>query len=239
MTHGLDIIFEDDNLLVLNKLPGLVCHPTKSGEMSSLVGRVRLYLGKNGHLVNRLDRETSGVTIVAKNPATAGALGKLWESRSVEKIYLAIVHGIIERDSGTIDLPLGKDEKSEIAIKDCVRTDGAAAQTEYQVEKIIRREGRDFSVVRVTPRTGRKHQIRIHLAAVGHPVVGDKLYGGNEDHYLALVQDRLTEEDWRQLLMRNQALHALSVRFAWQEVVREFTAAPSEEFRRWLGEMPK
>ena len=222
MTNGLDIIFEDDDLLVLNKPAGLVCHPTKSGEMSSLVGRVRLYLGKSGHLVNRLDRETSGVTIVAKNPVVAGALGKLWENRAVEKVYLAIVHGIFEEDAGLIDLPLGKDEKSEIAIKDCVRADGAAAQTEFRVEQVIRRDGSDFSVVRVTPRTGRKHQIRIHLAAVGHPVVGDKLYGGNEDHYLALVQDRLTEEDWRKLLMRNQALHALSVRFSWREEVREF-----------------
>ena len=239
MTHGLDIIFEDHDLLVLNKPAGLVCHPTKAGEMSSLVGRVRLYLGQNGHLINRLDRETSGVIILAKNPAVAGALGKVWESRAVEKVYLAIVHGIVAQDSGVIDLPLGKDEKSEISIKDCVRADGAAAQTEYRVERLIRREGKDFALVRLSPRTGRKHQIRIHLAAIGHPVVGDKLYGGNEDHYLALVQDRLTDEDWRQLLMRNQALHALSLRFMWLDATREFTAPAPPEFQSWLSAMPK
>jgi len=233
VTDILDILFEDQDLLVLNKPPGLVCHPTKAGEMSSLVGRVRLYLGQSGHLINRLDRETSGVTVVAKDSATAGALGKLWESRTVEKVYLALVHGVVSPESAVIDLPLGKDEKSRVAVKDCVRPDGAAAQTEYKLERTFQRDGKSFSLLRLTPRTGRKHQIRIHLAAIGHPVVGDKLYGGNEDHYLALAQDRLTEEAWSELLMRNQALHALSIRFMWEEAMREFSAPLPAEFQSW------
>src|SRR5271156_6404097 len=101
------IIHEDDDLLVVNKPAGLVCHPTKGDELSSLVGRVRLYLGAAGHLVNRLDRETSGVTVVAKNSIAAGELGKLWESRLVRKEYLAIVHGALRDDAGVIDFPLG------------------------------------------------------------------------------------------------------------------------------------
>ena len=234
MTDILDILCEDQDLLVLNKPPGLVCHPTKAGEMSSLVGRVRLYLGQSGHLINRLDRETSGVTVVAKNPEVAGSLGKLWESRSVEKVYLALVHGVVAPESGVIDLPLGKDEKSPVAVKDCVRPDGAAAQTEYKMERTFQRAGKSFSLLRLTPRTGRKHQIRIHLAATGHPIVADKLYGGNEDLYLALAQDRLTEEAWRELLMRNQALHALSIRFMWKDAIREFTAPLPAEFQSWL-----
>jgi 23S rRNA pseudouridine1911/1915/1917 synthase len=237
VTDILDILFEDEDLLVLNKPPGLVCHPTKNGEMSSLVGRVRLYLGQGGHLINRLDRETSGVTIAAKNPAAAGALGKIWESRAVEKVYLAIVHGVVTPESGVINLPLGKDETSKVAVKDCVRTDGAPAQTEYKLERSFRREGKVFSLVRLTPRTGRKHQIRIHLAAIGHPIVGDKLYGGNEDHYLGLAQNRLTPEAWRELLMRHQALHAMSILFMWKEASREFTAPFSPEFKSWLTEM--
>src|SRR3984885_12032156 len=103
----LDIIYEDTDLLVVNKSAGLVCHPTKGDELSSLISRVRLYLRAPAHLVNRLDRETSGVTVVAKNSAAAGELGKLWECRSVQKEYLAIVHGLICDEAGVINLPLG------------------------------------------------------------------------------------------------------------------------------------
>ncbi len=90
-----EIIFEDADLLVINKPAGLVCHPTKNGELSSLVGRARLHLGNAAqpHLVNRLDRETSGVVVVAKNSVVAGELGKILERRAIEKEYLAIVHG--------------------------------------------------------------------------------------------------------------------------------------------------
>src|SRR6266705_4184750 len=278
-----DIIHEDDALLVINKPAGLVCHPTKNGEMSSLIGRARLYL-KTGssrresalitseentrmseltfaatpHLVNRLDRETSGVVIVAKNSVVAGELGKIMEGRAIEKEYLAIVHGHVREDHGLIDVPLGKDELSVVAVKDCVRADGAAAQTEYWVEQRFTRsvaqktgepfslsphlmggEGRgevgrpnpssifnppsSFSLLRVLPRTGGKHQIRIHLAHLGHAIVGDKIYGGDEDLYLALVEQRLTDEQRARLIVENHALHARAVRFTWRGELKEFS----------------
>src|SRR5476649_1938427 len=124
-----DIIHEDDDLLVINKPAGLVCHPTKNGELSSLIGRARLHLLSTlnsqpstilqPHLVNRLDRETSGVVMVAKNSLVAGELGKILEGRAIEKEYLAIVHGHLREEHGVIDTPLGKDEKSLVAVKDC------------------------------------------------------------------------------------------------------------------------
>jgi len=221
-----DIIYEDADLLVINKPADLVCHPTKGDEYSSLISRVRLHLGPNAkpHLVNRLDRETSGVTVVAKNPETARELGKLWESRAVEKQYLAIVHGYVREDAGLIDAPLGKDVASRVVIKDCVRPDGAAAQTEFAVQRRFERDGKSFSCLRVTPRTGRKHQIRIHLAHLGHPIVGDKLYGGEEDLYLALVEGRLTPEQRARLILPQHALHAELVRFVWRDRERIYLA---------------
>jgi 23S rRNA pseudouridine1911/1915/1917 synthase len=301
-----DIIFEDDDLLVINKPAGLVCHPTKNGEMSSLIGRARLYFSREGreeregkateekpslpsrpsrddshfktvqpHLVNRLDRETSGVVIVAKNSEVAGELGKILESRAVQKEYLAIVHGQVAMKQGIIDAPLGKDEASRVFVKDCVRPDGALSQTEFWVERrfsqIVSREGckvgeenlrqkspsplsrpsrndsqlkiknsklqiepQPFTLLRVVPRTGRKHQIRIHLAHLGHPIVGDKLYGGDEDLYLALVENRLTPEQRTKLIFENHALHARAVRFQWRGKQMEFSCEPEPWFTEFL-----
>jgi 23S rRNA pseudouridine1911/1915/1917 synthase len=327
------ILHEDAGLLVVNKPAGLVCHPTKGDEFSSLISRARLYLNfsppeppgsaglpsialatdgvppasrepKTGTrrrdasaprncaprslqplafslqpcLVNRLDRETSGVVIIAKNSETAGELGKIWETRAVQKEYLAIVHGHVRDDHGLIDAPLGRDERSRVAIKDCVRPDGAPAQTEYWVERRFSRnnfpnyeemwndkfsrhigesfplsaacggEGRgevapfsilhfpsSFSLLRLIPRTGRKHQIRIHLAHLGHPIVGDKLYGGDEDLYLALVENRLTDEQRARLILPHHALHARAVQFVWRSRPMEFSCAPEPWFKTFVA----
>jgi 23S rRNA pseudouridine1911/1915/1917 synthase len=232
-----EIIFEDPDLLVVNKPAGLVCHPTKDGEMSSLIGRSRLYLKQSAspHLINRLDRETSGVVLIAKNPRTAGELGKLLESRAVEKEYLAIAHGHVPENHGLIDAPLGKDERSVVAVKDCVRPNGAPARTEFFVERRFSQDGKDYSLLKILPHTGRKHQIRIHLAHLGHPIVGDKLYGHDEDCYLALVQNRLTNQQRAKLIFENHALHARALKFSWHGRQMEFACEPEKWFTEFLN----
>jgi len=229
------VVYEDENLLVINKPAGLVCHPTKNGERSSLIGRTRLYLPEGGstHLVNRLDRETSGLVVVAKNSVVAGELGKILEARAMQKEYHAIVHGHVSANTGLIDQPLGRDEQSAVAVKDRVRPDGAAAQTEFAVKRRFERGGRPFSLLKILPRTGRKHQIRIHLAFHGHPIVGDKLYGGDEDLYLALVQDRLTAEQRDRLIFEHHALHADTLKFEWRNRCWNLTCEPEPWFTQF------
>ena len=282
MAELFSILYEDADLLVIDKPAGLVCHPTKKDEYSSLIGRIRLHLGlrpesnprdtskaltepqgaanssmavaggkaAQPHLINRLDRETCGIVIATKNQTAAGELGKLWETRRVQKEYLALVHGHVREDSGLIDAAIGKDERSRVAIKNCVRADGAPAQTEFWVQRRFtghlkspvplaateepagkrrdREMARPFSLVRLQPHTGRKHQIRVHLAHIGHPIVGDKLYGGDEDLYLALVEDRLTAEQWQRLLLPHHALQAFRVRFTWRGKERVFETIPAD-----------
>jgi 23S rRNA pseudouridine1911/1915/1917 synthase len=243
----LAIIHEDADLLVVHKPADLVCHPTKGDEYSSLISRARVYLQATAgsapvpvpHLIHRLDRETSGLVLLAKSPASSRELARLWETRAVRKEYLAIVHGHVAADRGSIEARLGRDENSRVAIQDCVRPDGQSARTDFQVEQrfSVLNEGSalPYSLLRLHPLTGRKHQIRIHLAHVGHPIVGDKLYGGDPDLYLALVEHRLTGQQRARLILPQHALHAGRLQFVWRDREYDFTAPPEPAFTEFVA----
>lgn len=232
------IIHEEDELLVVNKPAGLVCHPTKTDALSSLISRVRLYLGPkySPHLINRLDRETSGITLIAKTAEAAKKLRNTFVERDVQKVYAAVIHGWPIAQEGWIDAPLGRDVTSRIAIKDCVRSDGAPSFTRYRVLKRFKHSSGALSFLEVVPLTGRKHQIRIHLSHLGHPIVGDKIYGGDEDAYLNFVRGSLTDAQRLNLITPHHALHAGEIEFPWRDQRLRFEVQPESWFVELIGQ---
>jgi 23S rRNA pseudouridine1911/1915/1917 synthase len=230
----LRVIDETAELLVVDKPAGLVCHPTKAGPMSSLIGRIRLYLGHDeGRLVHRLDRETSGVVVIAKSQAAAASLGRVLAADGVRKNYLALVYGHVATETIRIEAPLGKDERSAVAIKDAVRADGASAVTRVAVKRRLTSVVGPCTLIDVWPETGRKHQIRIHLAHAGFPIVGDKIYGADETRYLRFVTDALTEADRRALGLEHHALRAARLELVWGGRAWAWDAGESE-VEMWL-----
>ena len=171
-----EIVYEDDDLLVVNKPPHLAVHPCAGSWDDSLGARLVAYYQKAGlqadfHPVHRLDKGTSGLMVVAKHPAAQHALtGQLHSDRFL-RCYLAVGEGCPEPMNGVVDAPLGRTDESYI--KQCVRPDGKPARTHYET---LRRWGR-FSLLALTLDTGRTHQIRVHMAYLGHPLAGDFLYG--------------------------------------------------------------
>lgn len=165
-------------------------------------------------IVNRLDRETSGLVLVAKTATAARDFGLFMQRRTLRKEYLAIVWGWPEWERKLIDGPLdrqGKYQHSAIWLKQMIHAAGAPARTEIFVEQRFRRpaaSGDQFSVIRAIPHTGRMHQIRVHLASVGHPIVGDKIYGPDERLYLRFIETGWTQELEQKLLLPRHALHS-------------------------------
>lgn len=218
--RGFTIVAETDELLVVDKPAFLLIHPTRPDGRRTLWGEVRNLLafeianGGQVSIVNRLDRETSGLVLIAKSASAARRFGLLMQQQLIAKEYLAIVWGWPEWDHKIVDAPLLREGSvlvSPIFLKQAIHADGAKAITELRVvERFVRHStaGERFSVVRATPRTGRTHQIRVHLASMGHPIVGDKIYGPDEQCYLQFIRTGWTSQLETRLLLPRHALHS-------------------------------
>jgi len=256
-----NIIDESDDYIVVNKPAFLLTHPTKPDQRTTLWKQLRELLafeianGGQVSIVNRLDRETSGLVLVAKTATAARRFGLLMQQRRFRKEYLAIVWSWPEWETKIVDASLdrqGKHQQSAIWLKQMIHPAGAPALTEFRVErrftKSTMRESKPaepsprssplgrgsrgaagegkFSLVRAIPKTGRTHQIRVHLASLGHPIVGDKIYGPEEKLYLEFIETGWTPKLAGELLLPRHALH--STKLAVEDEIESQSDLPDD-----------
>lgn len=190
----LNILYEDDSLIVLDKPVGIMMHPTFNRIDGTIANRLLYYYQQTGqkcaiHLVNRLDRDTFGVVLIAKNSHTHAILCDHLQSDRIHKTYHAAVFGHPKQQSGRIDLPIAR--LSETSLLRCVREDGKPSQTAFRVLK----SGEHCSLLELQPLTGRTHQLRVHCAAMGFPILGDPQYGTEQSQAFSLAHGC----QWQQL----------------------------------------
>ncbi|MFA5338895.1 MAG: RluA family pseudouridine synthase [Candidatus Omnitrophota bacterium] len=217
---ALNIIYEDDDIIVINKQPGIAVHPAPGSRTGTIVNALLNHCRKLSDLnegrpgiVHRLDKDTSGVMVAAKNNASHAELARQFKDRAVKKNYLALVKGVVELDNGVVDLPIGRHPSNRQ--KMAVRYDSERkAVTEYKVIK--RFDG--FTLVKLDLKTGRTHQIRVHMAYIGHPVLGDEKYGSKGN-------------------FPRQALHSYYLRLRHPKDGREmeFKADIPDDMRKMMG----
>jgi len=229
----LAVVFEDEHVLVLDKPAGTVVHPGAGVQEGTLVNALLHHapaladVGGEGRpgIVHRLDRDTSGLMVVAKTEAAYQALVEALKLRTVTRIYAALVWGDPGPHEGIIDLPIGRDPKDRTRMAVVRGPGGKAARTRWRVEE---RYGL-ASLLQARLETGRTHQIRVHMAAVRHPVVGDPVYGGRVKKVLSLRQTERSLADALLRLLRRQALHAAEL---------EFLHPVSGDLLRFRSELP-
>lgn len=222
----LDIIYEDDWLAVINKPSGMVVHPARGHWSGTLASALQFHFGgklssmggpTRPGIVHRLDRDTSGAILIAKNDLTHAKLAKLFHDRDIEKHYFAIVQGNTERDRDVVDEPIGPHPRirEQMAIRRGPG-EGKAALTFYEILERFR----GFATVRCRPKSGRTHQIRVHMTHAGSPILCDRLYGGRAKLTRGELLTKVADDD---IILERQALHAELLSFRHPESGRDLT----------------
>lgn len=221
----LDIIYEDDTIIVVNKSAGMVVHPAAGNKTGTLVNALLFHCGAlpdaddllRPGVVHRLDKDTSGVMVVAKTSKALRSLAKQFQNRTIKKTYLAFVEKRVELDNGIVDAPLGRHSVDRKKM-DIEHVDGKNARTVYHV---IQRYD-DFTFLRLEPETGRTHQIRVHMKYLGYPIIGDQKYGKGQG-------------------MDRQALHAESLEFTHPKTGKKvkFSVSMPEDMKEFMEKMKR
>ena len=229
----LNVVYEDDDLLVVSKPQGMVVHPAPGNEAGTLVNALLHHCGESlsgvggvrrPGIVHRIDKDTSGLLVVAKNDATHKALSENLKGHKINRIYTAIAVGNFKEDEGIVDAPIGRhptDRKKMAIVKDPTKR-ARSAVTHWEVLARGTFGGQNFTLLRCELETGRTHQIRVHLASLGHPILGDPIYGGNHTKFEATHKN----------LLHGQALHAGELHFVHPKNGERmsFKAEPPQEF---------
>jgi len=207
--YGLKPIFETDHFAVFDKPSGIAIHPKKLANTKSLLDDVRVLYGNEANLVHRLDKETSGLIIASKNKFSESILKKAFQNKEIKKKYLALIKGNLDKEI-TIKKPIAVNKDENIKVKVVIDKNGKDAITIIKPIKKIK----NFTLVECIPLTGRQHQIRVHLYSIGHPIVGDPLYGVDNDFANRYLNKEITYDERIQKTFANRLmLHAYYLEF--------------------------
>jgi 23S rRNA pseudouridine1911/1915/1917 synthase len=212
----LDILYEDEHIIAINKDSGIICHPAHATQTGTIANAVAFHATQLSHgqdpfrpgIVHRLDKNTTGVMLIAKADEAHWRLALQFERRTIQKTYLAVVNGEMNLDGDTIDVPIGVHpvvrEKFSVMIGENRINVAKKAVTNYEVAERFR----GYTLVKLSPKTGRTHQLRVHMSYIGHPILGDRMYGG------PLVSEHtITGEGSQEPFLVHQALHAWKIAF--------------------------